>query len=231
MTNKKNRFWTFIFSLIPGAGEMYMGFFKHGISVMALFFLTITFTAFLNIGPFLFLLPIIWFYSFFHVHNLKNMPDEEFYAIEDDFIFPLRGTEYAGLDFSRLFTSYRKPLAIILIIIGATILWNNFMDLLRYILPDFLMNAVWELTYQLPQTIIGILILGLGFYLISGKKKELEQPPKDEDFSTNEYEDSYTNHFGYQKDADLFQEPALPEAPDVENEEKEDKEKPGEGAM
>ena len=39
MTKKKNRLFTFCCSLLPGAGEMYLGFFKHGVSTMALFFL------------------------------------------------------------------------------------------------------------------------------------------------------------------------------------------------
>ena len=38
MTKKKSGFWTFIFSLLPGAAEMYMGFMKMGVSLMGLFF-------------------------------------------------------------------------------------------------------------------------------------------------------------------------------------------------
>ena len=34
MQKQKRGFWLFIFSLIPGAGEMYMGFKKQGISIM-----------------------------------------------------------------------------------------------------------------------------------------------------------------------------------------------------
>lgn len=208
MTNKKSRFWTFIFSLIPGAGEMYMGFFRHGISVMALFFLTITVSAFINIGPLLFLLPIIWFYSFFHVHNLKNMPDEEFYALEDDFILPLKGTSYDNINVDVLIKKYRKPLAIILIIIGLTILWRNLISLLDYIMPNFLTNFLWEFSYQIPQAIIGILILLLGLYLITGKKRELD------DKQGNKA--PYSRDFGYHKDSRMFQEPSVfshPEAP------------------
>ena len=37
MINKKNRLFTFFFSLIPGAGEMYLGFYKSGASIMLLF--------------------------------------------------------------------------------------------------------------------------------------------------------------------------------------------------
>ena len=38
MRRKKSKFLTFIFSLLPGAGEMYMGFMKMGVSLMAEFF-------------------------------------------------------------------------------------------------------------------------------------------------------------------------------------------------
>ena len=34
MKKQKHGFWVFIFSLIPGAGEMYMGFKKQGISIV-----------------------------------------------------------------------------------------------------------------------------------------------------------------------------------------------------
>lgn len=37
MQKQKKGFLLFISSLIPGAGEMYMGFFKQGISIMTLF--------------------------------------------------------------------------------------------------------------------------------------------------------------------------------------------------
>ncbi len=36
---KKSRFFTFIFSFCPGAAEMYMGFMKNGVTLMAIFFL------------------------------------------------------------------------------------------------------------------------------------------------------------------------------------------------
>lgn len=38
MNNQKNRFWTFCFSLVPGAGEMYLGLYRQGISLMLCFF-------------------------------------------------------------------------------------------------------------------------------------------------------------------------------------------------
>ena len=83
MQKQKRGFLLFISSLIPGAGEMYMGFFKQGISIMTLFWAIIAIAGGLNISSLVIFLPVLWFYSFFHVHNLKELPEEEFYAIED----------------------------------------------------------------------------------------------------------------------------------------------------
>ncbi len=61
-----------------------MGFFKQGISIMTLFWAIIAIAGGLNISSLVIFLPVLWFYSFFHVHNLKELPEEEFYAIEDN---------------------------------------------------------------------------------------------------------------------------------------------------
>ena len=84
MTRKKNGFWRFIFSLLPGAGEMYLGFMKMGVSLMSLFFVIIAVASYMDIGPMVFIALIAWFYSFFHVNNLAAQPDEQFYALDDE---------------------------------------------------------------------------------------------------------------------------------------------------
>lgn len=50
MTKKKSGFLTFCFSLMPGAGEMYMGFMKQGVSIMAFFWLLIFFGGIFQYG-------------------------------------------------------------------------------------------------------------------------------------------------------------------------------------
>ena len=87
MQQKKRGFWLFIFSLIPGAGELYMGFRKQGTSIMALCWGLIALSGLSGSAVFACILPVLWFYSFFNVHNLKSLPDEEFYALEDHYIF------------------------------------------------------------------------------------------------------------------------------------------------
>ena len=37
MNNQKNRFWTFVLSLVPGGREMYFGLYRQGVSLMLCF--------------------------------------------------------------------------------------------------------------------------------------------------------------------------------------------------
>ena len=50
MIRKKGSFLTFCFSMLPGAGEMYLGFMKRGASLMTLFFFIIFSSTWLQLG-------------------------------------------------------------------------------------------------------------------------------------------------------------------------------------
>lgn len=176
MTRKKNRFMTFLWSMIPGAGEMFLGFFKQGVSLMTAFFILLGISGFLDLGFLTFLAPIIWFYSFFHTNNLSGLPDEEFYALEDDYL--LHWSDISKN--SDTIKKYRKLLAGCLIFFGASILWKNFSRLLfRYILPalsvsDSARNIISYLTNTIPQGIVAIGIIIWGIIMIKGKYQELK---------------------------------------------------------
>jgi hypothetical protein len=171
MIRKKSSFLTFWFSLLPGAGQMYMGFMKRGVSLMSAFFVLIFLTIWLSLGPLLLALPVIWFFAFFDTHNLRSMPDDEFYAMGDDYILI---PEFAKEKTRFLQSKYRNVLALALIIIGFSILWNNVYDLLDKYLPSFISTAIFNFGHYFPQLMIGFGIILLGLYLIRGKKKELD---------------------------------------------------------
>lgn len=172
MTKKKNGFLTFIFSLLPGAGEMYMGFFKQGISIMSAFFMLIFVSSWLNLGPLMFILPVLWFYSFFHVHNLASLRDEEFYSIEDKYLFNYDDSKIQEL-LGR--NKGRKILAIVLILFGVSAIFDIVMQALESILNIMNIDMGWyySISYNMPQCVFGIAIILLGIHLIRGKKKEL----------------------------------------------------------
>lgn len=175
MIRKKSNFLTFCFSIIPGAGQMYMGFMKRGVSLMSIFFLLFFLTSWLNLGPLMFVMPVIWFFAFFDTHNLRAMPDDEFYALEDNYILI---PEFA-IEKSRILQSkFRIVFAVALIVIGVSILWNNIFEIFRFILPNLFYDFVYSFGYYFPQLIIGSAIIVLGVYLIRGKKKELDSTDK-----------------------------------------------------
>lgn len=174
MTKKKNGFLTFVFSLIPGAGEMFMGFFKQGISIMCVFFGIIAISSYFMVGPLNFLLPIIWFYSFFHVQNLASLSDEEFYAVEDKFLFDF-DEDIFKKQIGKEKT--RKILAVILIVLGSYAIWEMFMGYMYDFVNDYMQRFRWlySALMDMPRFVFSVAIILVGVYLIKGKKKELDQ--------------------------------------------------------
>lgn len=196
MIRRKTGLMTFIFSFIPGAGEMYMGFFKQGISIMSAFFILISISAWMNLGPLMFTLPVLWFYSFFHAHNLASMRDEDFYSLEDKFLFI---GEYAKFNTMVTPDKGRKVLAAILIILGLTSLWNMLCNVLYSIAEPLLgrfANGFYDFINSIPQFVFAVIIICGGIYLIKGKKKELAI--KDMSYEESEHYRAKPENFFYE---------------------------------
>lgn len=156
---------------------MYLGFLKQGVSIMGLFLL-IYILGGIIFPPAVTFCSVIWFYSFFHTHNLNSLPDDEFYAIEDGYILHFRQIA-KGRDV--LLNQHRKLFAIVLILLGASMIWNNINDFLSMFVYDFLelpselQDMFHWFTNSLPRTVVSLAIIASGFYLIRDKKKELDQ--------------------------------------------------------
>ena len=180
MKKQKHGFWVFIFSLIPGAGEMYMGFKKQGISIMLLFWGSIALASITGLGWLAMFLPVIWFYSFFNVHNLKSLSEEEFYSVEDNYI--LHMDQFSG-NMGKFLQKHRNVTAWILILFGICILWSRFTTLLYLIVPVELADYAYEICNSLPQIVIAAGIIAAGIYLLTQQKKKLEEDEnKDEHY-------------------------------------------------
>lgn len=180
MTNKKSPFFTLIFSLWPGAGEMYMGLYKQGISLMVLFFGSAAIGTWLRMEEIMILVwPIVWCYSFFHTHNLRRIPEEEFAALEDRFLFE----EHIEKDFAWEFNEkHRRIFGVILLLMGITVLWRTALNILGafFQMPDFL----WVLNAGLPQ----VLMAGIVLYAAVRLLREPKEAEDTEDFDAEEKE-------------------------------------------
>lgn len=162
-----------------------MGFKKQGISTMLLFFGIFAAGASTGMDWLIWFLPIVWFYSFFNVHNLKSLTEEEFYSVEDSYVLHL--DQIIG-DADGFLAKYRVVISVLLIIFGVSIVWNNFTDILYWILPGVLADIFANITYRLPQIVIGVLILMAGLYLLSNRnknKEDLSRPHTPKETSTS----------------------------------------------
>ena len=65
----KNGILTFLFAFCPGAGQMYQGYMKRGLSLITMF--CVAFGAGTLLGVLYVAMPIVWMYSFFDTFNLR----------------------------------------------------------------------------------------------------------------------------------------------------------------
>ena len=194
---RKSGFLTFCFACLPGAGEMYLGYMKRGLSVMIAFWGLIFVASLLNMGILGILAPIIWAYSFFDTFNLRAQTPEQVAANPDAYLFGLVGSEMcirdspdaylfdvesiAGSNWKNVVARRHNLFGGLLIFLGAYILYNTF---LRPLLWDLYRTygLVWlgNIMDGIPTLVIAVLIILLGLYLVKG-------PSRHEDASGDDY--------------------------------------------
>ncbi len=100
---RKNKFFTFVFSLIPGVGHLYLGLFNQGVELMLLFASAIAIETMLQIEVIIFVIPIIWFYAMFDALNkcskdyVQDTHLEILNFIDVKNPFSKSGTRYIGI--------------------------------------------------------------------------------------------------------------------------------------
>lgn len=142
-----------------------------GLSLMSMFFGIIVAASILNLDR-CSACSNCMVYSFFHVHNLAGLSDEEFYAVEDDYLFHLSGEGEKDKSFVK---RYRTIIAVVLILLGIMLIWNSFYWMIANLIPDETVWVLQEISYRLPRLLAGIAIIAAGIYLVHGKKKSLEE--------------------------------------------------------
>lgn len=192
MRRKKNRFLLFCCSLMPGAGEMYLGFMKMGSSIMVSFVLGMTFAGFSGLGILTVIPMVLWFYSFFNANNLGSMSIEELNNIEDNYLF----IDEDGTNSIKALMAgkYRKVIAIVMILVGISMLWAVLCDALidifgRGWFDKYIYHISRMFRNNVPRIIIGILIIWFGVKMILGKKAEIDKlEDKEETYKSIESE-------------------------------------------
>ena len=161
MARQKNKILMFLFSLIPGAGQMYMGFMKQGLSLMTIFATLCAVGIWLDIKPLLFFAPIILLYSFFDATNKNSMDAEAFKKLEDHYLWGDDWMDWSeGLKDSISRRDGKKAMGTVLYIVAACMIWSvvkYFADIIYG--PTSLPGAVIA---KIPVAVVAVFVLWAG---------------------------------------------------------------------
>lgn len=168
---KKNGFLTFCFSFIPGAGEMYVGYMKRGLSLIILLACVIALCMFVGSPIFAIPIPVIFIYCFFDTWNLRNLDQESRNNLPDDYVWKDFNLETTFG--KKLFEKRNLILGAILLIVGIYILSDTvFLNL------SYMFNVLWlqilmdTMTRYIPTIVVAVLAMYFGYKLIVGKKED-----------------------------------------------------------
>lgn len=173
---KRSSFFSFAFSFLPGAAEMYMGFFRNGFTLLALFIISFVIPAQLYVADVLFAIPLmIYVFGFFHARALSKCPEEEFCVLEDKYIWEELIADN-GINVPA--DTARKWFSALLIIVGVCAVWSNLEDLIGLLFSGFWNAREYEIFHaifdRVPQFAFAIAAIWGGVKLIGGKKNEIE---------------------------------------------------------
>ena len=168
----KSGFLTFLFALLPGAGHMYLGMPKKGTMLMLSFFLLIGLSGFFGLNFLVFILPVIWFYSFFDTFNVKHFTIEEMQEMDDRFLKHFDGFFAGG--WHKVIEKRHAVLGTVLILLGVYMFFHNVFGSYLYEISRF-MPWLGELISQLPTVFVAVLVIIAGIFLVRGKKAAPEK--------------------------------------------------------
>lgn len=176
---EKNSFLTFIFSFMPGAGEMYLGMMKKGTAIMTGFFAVIFISLFLQINEICVMLPIIWCYSFFDTINMKRISPEG--RLEKDTSFQNDLKLFFDRDWSGLVKKKNTIFGFGFVLLGFYLMLENFILPFVYKFCDYIESYfLYDIIESIPSLVVAVLIILLGTQLLKGGK--VKEEIKDEDF-------------------------------------------------
>ena len=157
---------SFLFSLIPGGGHMYLGMMRRGTELMAIFFASIFIVTVAlglsEIGVPLFI--ITFFYSLFDAQHI-NKAIRRGEIVQDQNIFFKKDYGLNGYHYG-----------LIAIVLGLMFLINRLERLLSDLMP-------YRLYYIIQRSFTPLIIIGLGLYLLLKSSKDSKSQKLDQSSS------------------------------------------------
>ncbi|MDD4850070.1 MAG: hypothetical protein PHO10_05160 [Gemmiger sp.] len=168
---KKNGLLTFIFACIPGAGPMYYGYMKRGLSQITLVCVCLAMSSI--IAALSILVPIIWMFSFFDTYDLiRHMVAGD--AKPDGFML----LEDAGLgSISSILPNYHNLIGWAMIGLGAWAIYDGVIsEALERLLYALGVENAWYILHSIPTLVVAVLLIWGGIKLLGGHHGNANQP-------------------------------------------------------
>ncbi|MGD7023962.1 hypothetical protein ACQCVK_15280 [Rossellomorea vietnamensis] len=158
---KKSKSLATMLSIFPGAGHLYLGYQRRGIQLMAAFLFSIYIMDVMRLGIFLFLVPIIWFYSFFDGLQKASRYGKE--PIED-------------IPVISYLVNHQKWVGIGLVTLGIYYLLTNVaLPVLQPFIYEYMeVDAYFWFERYIQTAIVCLVLIGGGIKLLAGSKKKGE---------------------------------------------------------
>lgn len=154
-SGQKSRTVATLLSIFPGAGHLYVGMQIRGIQLMIAFILSLYMLDVLRFSVFLFLIPILWFFSFFDA--LQMISGMERGEVTDKPIV-------TGLK------NYQRWVGLSLLLLGLYVIFDRLSPL---IFEKFFANkSYYYLVQYFDVSLVSLILIVSGIVLLFGKKKK-----------------------------------------------------------
>ena len=221
---KKNGILTLLFACIPGAGQMYQGYMKRGLSLITMFCLFIIVGSATGLDALVVGCIVVYMYSFFDTFNLRAQIIAE-NAPADDYLVHINWKDKRMQQFMM---DSHKLLGWGLIALGGLVAYENiimrvFGDVMwRWGQNNPVFCAIYLMLDELPQIVTCVALIVCGLWLVRGpkgkKNRKKPEPPQDEDFTEYTAADPAAPDedagFAMPKLAALLGKPVTPEQPE-----------------
>lgn len=164
---EKSKFLTFLFSLVPGVGHMYLGLMQRGLHFLTLFFGVIFLMIITNLGQLSLFLPVIWFYNVFDALQRYQLIKEA-----DPATFNLEGFDQPLFVAAHKLTQQRW-IAYGLIALGGYLLVDKLLHYFQAVLRQ-VFNVSFYM-YDFRSMLLATAFIVIGFLLLRTQRRRTEE--------------------------------------------------------
>ena len=173
---KKNGFLTFCFAFIPGAGEMYQGYMKRGLSLVGICAAAIGLGSIFEplVGFAFAVCCVVWMFSFFDTFNLRSQLLAGT-APADDYLFHLGRDLGRDEMLDKLLSRRHKLLGWALVAVGLYSLYEELVmnfrrELYWNVENSWIIRLIYNVMDEVPTVLVCLALIALGAWLVKGPK-------------------------------------------------------------